>query len=187
MSNAEKVIAILKAIGFSPKIGNFEDRLKLQKIVYLLQKKGLTTGYHYDLNVRGPYSNELTKEYFQLHRDFDSLNTPCKLSEKEGAWALEFKELFELNSGILEAAATYAYFVLDRHLSALEALKTLKSLKPYLTDTQVALGTNKAKQFVIPPSEKDIAEMKAEFAPLELASAMDLEKNLNEKVGSVAS
>ena len=45
MKNIEKVIACLKELGFKPLVANFEDRLKIQKIVLLnLQDWGRSMG-----------------------------------------------------------------------------------------------------------------------------------------------
>lgn len=35
---------------------NFDDRLRLQKYVYLIQRLGLSLGYRFNEYLRGPYS-----------------------------------------------------------------------------------------------------------------------------------
>jgi len=45
---------------------DFQDRLKYQKLVYLMQNYGLPLGYGYSWYVRGPYSPELTKTLFNI-------------------------------------------------------------------------------------------------------------------------
>lgn len=44
----------------------FEDRLILQKRIYLLQALGLFLGYRFNWYVHGPYSPDLTREAFKL-------------------------------------------------------------------------------------------------------------------------
>lgn len=45
---------------------SFDDRLVLQKVVYLMQRKGFQIGYSYRWYLRGPYSSELTKDAFAV-------------------------------------------------------------------------------------------------------------------------
>jgi hypothetical protein len=44
----------------------FTDRLLLQKATYLSQAAGIRLGYRYSWYLKGPYSPELTRDYFQL-------------------------------------------------------------------------------------------------------------------------
>ena len=47
-------------------IGSFEDRLILQKAVYLVQAAGVDLGYHYQWYLYGPYSPSLTRDEFAV-------------------------------------------------------------------------------------------------------------------------
>ncbi len=47
-------------------MATFDNRLKLQKYIYLLQAYGLNLGYVHGLYLRGPYCTELTKDAFQI-------------------------------------------------------------------------------------------------------------------------
>jgi len=57
---------ILKRIYSDFDMASFSNRLKLQKIIYLLQASGISLGYTYSYYLYGPYSTELTKEAFQI-------------------------------------------------------------------------------------------------------------------------
>jgi uncharacterized protein YwgA len=173
--NLKKAIACFKELGFKPKLDKFEDRLIAQKIVYLLQLKGVKTEFNYDLYVRGPYSPDLTKELYDHRQEFENLKTDVVLSKKESKAIQEMKELFELKPGLLEVAATYAFLVKEG-LSAYEATKKVKKLKSFFTGSEVAVGTNLAKVYLFPPSEKDIAEMKKEFSRWEQAAIEDFNR-----------
>jgi len=65
------------------RIDSFEDRLILQKAVYLAQVAGVHLGYYYRWYLRGPYSPSLTRDEYavveELARDHD---------ESDG-WALD--------------------------------------------------------------------------------------------------
>jgi len=56
-------------------INTFEDRLILQKAVYIAQSAGVNLGYYYQWYLHGPYSPSLTRdEYaigYELSQDFD--------------------------------------------------------------------------------------------------------------------
>ena len=45
---------------------SFNDRLIIQKAVYLIQKAGLDLGYNFRWYLRGPYSSALTRDAFAL-------------------------------------------------------------------------------------------------------------------------
>ena len=55
---------ILKRIYPDFNMKSFSNRLKLQKVIYLLQVRGINLGYSYSWYVFGPYSTGLTKDAF---------------------------------------------------------------------------------------------------------------------------
>ena len=169
MKNLEKVIACLKHLGMKPDIESFEHRLIIQKAVYLLQLKGVRTGFSYGLYVRGPYSPELAKELYENKAKLKALDARAELSQKELKAAEELKELFGLKPGLLEVASTYAYFAFEKREPPLSALKNVRRLKPF-SESQIALGVSKAKEYLYAPTEKEIAEMKKEFSAWEGAA-----------------
>lgn len=63
--NFPKVLAAFEVLRFVPSIESFEDRIIIQKSIYLLQVKELDFGYtDFDLFLRGPYSPHLTEDMF---------------------------------------------------------------------------------------------------------------------------
>jgi uncharacterized protein YwgA len=58
--------AFLTELGQSPVIETRDDRLRVQKAVYLGQLTGVDLGYRYNWYVHGPYSPSLTQDYFAL-------------------------------------------------------------------------------------------------------------------------
>ena len=80
----------------------FENRLKVQKYVFLAKHFGLDLGYVYSIHLHGPYSRRLTSDYYKL----DVMNTaasaaPPTLRHKEFMSVLETK-----SADWLEIAAT---------------------------------------------------------------------------------
>ncbi len=174
--NLDKVLACFKALGFKPKIDNFEDRLIIQKTVYLLQMKGVKTGFEYSLYVRGPYSRELTDQVYGNKKKVEHLETSAGLTGGESKDIEEFRELFgELKPSTLEVAATYSFFAFDQKQDPLTAQKNVKKIKPFYSEAQIAVGVSKAKEFLFVPTEKELAEMKEEFRPWQEASTHDMQ------------
>jgi len=176
MSDFGKVIACLKELGLKNlSIDNFQDKLVIQKVIYLLQLKGVKTGFSYDLYVRGPYSSDLTNELYQHKRELELLKTDTLLTQKELADVHEMKELFEpIKPSILEVAATYAYFAYVKHQDPITATKNVRRIKGFYPESQIAIGISRAKQFLFKPTEKELEEMKKEHEPLERASLQDM-------------
>ncbi|MEZ0606175.1 hypothetical protein ACAX43_29220 [Paraburkholderia sp. IW21] len=47
-------------------VNTLDERMRLQKAVYLLQAAGASLGYRYSWYLKGPYSTALTQDYFAL-------------------------------------------------------------------------------------------------------------------------
>lgn len=75
---------------------NFDKRLRLQKVVFLIEHKTKDFKYPFSLYLRGPYSKELAKEYYSITEDSypeseQPLSEEAKklatiLSEKDNLW-----------------------------------------------------------------------------------------------------
>lgn len=161
MKDVGKAIACLKALGnFKPSVKSFEDRLRIQKIIYLLELKGVEMDFSFGLYVRGPYSPDLTTEIYEKRADFESLHSEVKLTPEEESAVRELNGLFGMKSSLLEVGATYSYFVTTGKQDPVSAFKMVKKLKPFYTEAQVAVGISKAKEFLFPPTEKQLEEMR---------------------------
>ena len=83
----------------------FENRLKLQKYVYLAKSFGLDLGYYYNIHLHGPYSYQLTKDYYDLNpADARFTHTPRGLQHEEFMSSVSDKR-----PEWLEIAATIIY------------------------------------------------------------------------------
>jgi uncharacterized protein YwgA len=69
----EALGGLLKRIGGFG-MQTFNDRLLLQKRVYLMQVFGLFIGYRFNWYLRGPYSKELARDGFALAKRYDQGN-----------------------------------------------------------------------------------------------------------------
>ena len=59
-----KIFDILE-IG-KPDMSEFDNRLKYQKIIYLLQSSSLSLGYGFNWYIKGPYSSPLAHDLFEI-------------------------------------------------------------------------------------------------------------------------
>lgn len=64
--NPNILAGLLKNFYSSFSMEKFDSRLKLQKIVYLMQAYGLNIGYTFHLYLYGPYSTELARDGFSM-------------------------------------------------------------------------------------------------------------------------
>jgi uncharacterized protein YwgA len=61
-----------EALGESVSIQNFDERKRFQKVVYLGQVAGVDLGYRYGWYIKGPYSTELTRDYYALSQALEA-------------------------------------------------------------------------------------------------------------------
>lgn len=174
--NLDKAVACFKALGFKPKIDDFESRLIIQKTIYLLQLKGIKTGFEYHLYVRGPYSSQLTDQVYANKAKVQNLETSASLTNAEVKDIEEFRGLFgQLVPSMLEIAATYSFFAFGEKLDPMTAQKNVKKMKPFYSEAQIAVGVSKAKELLFVPTEKELAGLREELNAWQEASAKDLQ------------
>jgi hypothetical protein len=170
MERRKKIIALFKEMGFQLNISQFDDRLIAQKIVCLLELKGLKLGYPYSIYVRGPYSPDLTKDLYEFKDEFQEFETETRLNTPEKVAADNLNGIFGLKPVLLEVGATYGYYTEREHCDPFEALKRVKQLKPFYSQAQIAVGVSKAKEFLFEPTAKDLEELRKETEPWQRAA-----------------
>jgi uncharacterized protein YwgA len=175
MEKHKKVIAFFKELGFEFDISRFDDRLIAQKLVCLLELKGIDLGYSCSLYVRGPYSPDLTQDLYAFTREFENRETGSRLNSAEKEAAGDLGRIFGLKPVPLEVGATYGYYSIRQNCDPLEALRLVKRLKPFYSETQIALGISKAKEFLYKPTQKDLEDLKKETGIWQRASLKSLE------------
>jgi len=170
MERREKIIALFREMDFQPDISLFDDRLIAQKIVCLLELKGLKLGYPYSIYVRGPYSPDLTKDLFEFTDEFHEFKTETRLDTIESETAGDLHRIFGLRPVLLEVGATYGYYTKRENCDPLEAQKRVKQLKPFYSQAQVTVGISKAKEFLFEPTVMDLEELRNETGPWQRAA-----------------
>lgn len=69
--NSETLANLLKRLYKDFDVSRFEDRLKVQKFVYILQNRGIKLGYKFNFYLYGPYSTDLVRTAFGI-QDYGS-------------------------------------------------------------------------------------------------------------------
>jgi uncharacterized protein YwgA len=87
-----KLIALklfLEELGVPSNIDTVDERKRVQKSIYMGQIAGVDLGYHFGWYLKGPYSPELTKDYYDLDevitegdREYLKKNLKGQLKEK---------------------------------------------------------------------------------------------------------
>jgi len=105
---------VLEELEISSQMKTFDERLILQKTVYLAQQKGITLGYHYSWYLHGPYCRDLTADAFATRSEIPAgwfLDEPSKsiLAELKAFFSTFKKDKarrFEMLGSVLFAIKT---------------------------------------------------------------------------------
>lgn len=138
--NSLVIGGILKKIYTSFDMASFDNRLKLQKIIYLVQAYGINLGYTFNLYVYGPYSPELTKTGFYME-DFNSIK---EIGFEEDTITKKFDEFkekiepFKDNLKWLEIASTIHLFKqLSPSKNKVQIVSDILKIKTKFTKNQI--------------------------------------------------
>ena len=75
---------VLDELGVDPSIDSLDQRVTFQKAIYLAQVIGVPLRYRYSWYIMGPYSPDLTRDYYALHEYADQSSTAgTKLAVRE--------------------------------------------------------------------------------------------------------
>ena len=153
-TNLDKVIASLKFLGLAPKIREYRGRFFTQKTAFLLKVLGMEISYDFTVYVAGPYSRELTCDYYSNSAKLDSLRTDYQLTQTDIEVLNRIKSCSEIydNMGLMEATSTVVYLRCQNpEFSEDDLFLRLKRLKPHLTDADRTIGITKAKEILFKP------------------------------------
>lgn len=132
----------LEGLGLPLRLETFEDRLILQKAIYLAQAAGVRLGYYFRWYLRGPYCPALTADAYAVASE------PAQGSAESGAWHLDdgsagilarIRPLFEAETPAerarqLELLASVHYLVDRRQVPSGDAGRTADRLKRFGKD-----------------------------------------------------
>ena len=152
MESERSTIRILHEIS-DYSLDEFDDRLRLQKLVFLARKVGYDLGYTFTWYRRGPYSPSLTRMLFSAN-DQNRLNRDdVELSDYErgvvGALRTFLNRDIE-NPRALELLASVWYFFRNRIYSEEERenlTSTILQVKPQFERAEVEETVNRIQRF----------------------------------------
>ena len=116
---------------FKFKVNIFNNRLKLQKYVFLARKYGFNLSYSYNLYIHGPYSPQLAEDYYTLG---ESAIEPEKITMEEGFIKLIKKKSdwwLELASTVVMISERY------RDMGDEMMVKLVRNSKPFASESEV--------------------------------------------------
>jgi len=88
----------LDELGLNHENKTLNNRITIQKAVFIGQCAGIDMGFHYEWHIRGPYSRDLTPVYYRFNRHFNDGETEyeyCSLKEKVKERISEFKDIIK--------------------------------------------------------------------------------------------
>ncbi len=174
MGDWEKVKQVFNEIDFKFHVAEFEDRLIAQKIICLLDLKGIDLNYQFNFYIRGPYSPNLAIDYYSNSPVRFADENSKSLSDEETAIVHQVDQIFGKSPSLLEIGATYGFVLQKMDVSPTDALKIVKQKKGFYPDSQIAKGISKAKQLLVTPTEEDLIWLKNEVAPWQRAAARSM-------------
>ena len=180
-SNIDRVVAYLDALGIKVDIKEkYNDRVKVQKVAFLMQTLVGELNYtDFIFHMKGPYSHQLTVDYFENEEKFHSKPTYVPDDrEKQLIERISVVMGNDLGAENLEVTASLLFLHsldnLDFEASEIE----LSKRKPHLPEEAIWHGSNVLKSLLLSEQERD-AQMKAvakETESLDKASCEDLQK-----------
>ena len=144
---------VLGGLGVGTDIESIDQRVTLQKAIYLAQAAGIPLRYRYNWYVMGPYSPDLTRDYYAL-LEYPSDSGPTALREPFASTIENLKTAMDVPNEVhltkrewLELLSSVHYLRSSMGFDAAETHIRLDEAKPHLsghtdqaTDTLSAFG-----------------------------------------------
>ncbi len=130
----------LETLGIEVDVSSFTARLRLQKIVYLLQQFGLETRWNFSWYIRGPYSPLLAHEMFGREK----ADSKTMLSERDKRSIKILQEKLNVRQASameLEAAAAIVFIRKDKGQQLRDKAELVASVieqKPHISTSLVS-------------------------------------------------
>ncbi len=134
---------VLGELGIEAGIETIDQRVTLQKAVYLAQAAGVPLRYRYNWYVMGPYSPDLTRDYYALHEQPQGNLESGKsmvLREPFASTIAGLRPAMDLPSGVqltqsewLELLASVHYLRNRSAFTAEETQARLDAVKPHVS------------------------------------------------------
>lgn len=128
-------------------LNSFNDKLTIQKSVYLARKFGLSFNYDFGWHVKGVYSSDLTVELYSM-RDNQSNYSP---SQREVEFIEKLQSIERISKDFtssLELFSTVVYAKKDRGMEKdEEIINFVKRVKPWFTKGEIKKSLQLSRDF----------------------------------------
>ena len=129
-------------LGLDFKIKYFQDRLIMQKSVYLAQTAGVNLGYYYHWYLHGPYSPSLTRDEYAIATDISvglDESKGWKLDDSSSQRLEEIRGIFteperDKLARKLELLASVHFLIERRQVSKVDTSRITATLKRFNKD-----------------------------------------------------
>ena len=146
MDNLQRILCIFRELtGKAFDRNNYENRLLLQKLAYMLSSRDSSFAYAFNWYIRGPYSPKLTKEFFGMEEGFESGGILSQ-ADKENVETMR-RTLQKVDSKASELAASLIYISKLRKLEGGKLAESLLNLKPWFEEKEVKEAIVRLKEY----------------------------------------
>lgn len=129
----------LKGLGRPFNVASFDDRLILQKTIYLVQARGIHLGYYYHWYLYGPYCPSLTRDLYAILSEGKYADEECERWKLDKGSSTRLKKLTPLFSesdtktlaDTLELLASVHFLVERKQVAGGNAKQIRRILKRY--------------------------------------------------------
>ena len=138
--NSIALAGIIKRVYPKFDMSTFENRLKLQKIIYLIQAYGIHLGYTFSLYHYGPFCLELMKTAYYVDSFENSKEVGFDDGKIEDKFKLFLSKMAPYKNDVkwLECASTMHLFGhLYLYESKAEIIKRVKTMKPRYSENDL--------------------------------------------------
>lgn len=147
----------LDALGIPLCIESFDDRLVIQKSIYLAKAAGFDCGHYFRWYLRGPYSPDLTRDVFSMQAEINAGmddSERWELSDEDQAKLERLKPLVpggwtKENARLLEILASVHFVVSSGQASGADAKSLAASLREFgkqCSDEEVGEALNALRE-----------------------------------------
>lgn len=111
MTHVEQLASVFSEVDKKFSMEKFDDKLQVQKIIYLLQEYGVNLGYNYEWYIRGPYCKQVSADAHVV-LDTDVMPQPPEQVNLKADKIKEFNKILSSHfndTTWLEIAASIVY------------------------------------------------------------------------------
>lgn len=150
MATKTEIQSVFKELGVEPKLDTLNDRIKIQKLVYLSEISGIDLGFSFRWYIHGPYSPELTRVLFGKETGTSSnLSNYDFRKELDGLKSIIGDAIQSSSSLELIASLHYVLSIAKRQKSSEKAaLEIIHEQKPQFTKEDVNDGLKIARRLL---------------------------------------